>query len=292
MVSLVNAVPGPRLSVNPLGTFRWTDLAGGRFSATFPSMRWIPYLAIGLMLGACVDAQEDDLPPATAKAVMDAYQAEDFDKVIELTGSIAKGSPWGRIRAVSFQKRGILRFFDAKISESIADFDAFLALVPEQDPHHWQRGLAYYYAEAYEKGKAQFERHQTVNSQDVENAVWHFLCAVRIPGGTIEAAKKDLIPIEGDARVPMKEVHDLFAGRGTVGAVLAAAKEDNDGVLSETERNHLCYAHLYLGLYHEAIGETEKSADHIRLAAFDYAMDHYMGKTAQVHAKLRGITAK
>ena len=91
--------------------------------------------------------------------------------------------------------------------------------------------------------------------------------------------------------IPMKEVHDLFAGRGTAEAVLVAAKEDNDGVLTERERNHLCYAHLYLGLYYEAIGETAKSAEHIRLAAFDYAMDHYMGKTAQVHAKLRGVKA-
>lgn len=256
-------------------------------------MKRLPLLAIGLILGACAGAQENDLSPEVGKQVMDAYQADNFDKVIDLTGKIAKGSPWERVRAASLQKRGIERFFEAKIPESIADFDAFIAIIPEQDPHHWQRGLAYYYAGEYEKGKAQFERHQTVNSQDVENAVWHFLCAVRVPGGSVEAARKDLIPIEGDSRVPMKEVHDLFAGRGTVEAVLAAAKEDNDGVLSETERVHLCYAHLYLGLYFEAIGEEAKSAEHIRLAAFDYALDDsYMGKTAQVHAKLRGIAPK
>jgi tetratricopeptide (TPR) repeat protein len=265
---------------------------GSRFSFRVPLMKRLPLLVIGLFLGACADAQENDLSPETGKQVMDAYQAEDFDKVIDLTATIAKGSPWERVRAVSLQKRGIERFFEAKIPESIADFDAFVAMIPEQDPHHWQRGLSYYYAEEYEKGKAQFERHQTVNSQDVENAVWHFLCAVRVPGGSVEVAKKDLIPIEGDSRVPMKEVHDLFAGRGTVEAVLAAAKQDNDGILSETERNHLCYAHLYLGLYYEAIGEKEESADHIRLSAYDYSMDHYMGKTAQVHAKLRGIGPK
>lgn len=255
-------------------------------------MRWIPFAACALILGAIADAREDELPPATAKAAMDAYEAEDFDKVIELTATVTKESSWARVRATALQRRGMLRFFEAKIPESIADFDAYLVLVPEQDPHHWQRGLAYYYAGEFGKGKAQFERHQTVNPRDVENAVWHFLCAARAPGGSVEAAGKALIPIEGDARVPMKEVHDLFAGRGTVEAVLAAAKEDDDGVLSETERNHLCYAHLYLGLYHEAIGETGKSADHIRLAAFDYAMDHYMGATARVHAKLRGVAAK
>ena len=254
-------------------------------------MKWIPVLAACLFLGACADAQEKEFTAEVAKQITDAFQKEDFDLVVDLTATIGPESRWNQIRATALQRRGEQRFFDAKIAESIADFDAFLAMVPEQDPHHWQRGLCYYYAEEYEKGKAQFERHQTVNSQDVENAVWHFLCAVRAPGGSVAAAQKELIPIEGDGRIPMKEVHELFAGRGTVEAVLVAAKEDNDGVLTDRERNHLCYAHLYLGLYYEAIGETAKSAEQIRLAAFDYAMDHYMGKTAQVHAKLRGVKA-
>lgn len=252
-------------------------------------MKWPLLIAVSFTLGACAKAEESDLAPETAKKVMTAFQAEDFDTVIELTGSVTADSKWARVRATSLQRRGEARFFDAKIAESIADFDAFISLYPDQDPHHWQRGLSYYYAEAYEKGKAQFERHQTVNSQDVENAVWHFLCAVRAPGGDIEAAKKALIPIERDSRIPMKEVHDLFGGRGSIEAVLAAAKPDEDGLLTESERNHLCYAHLYLGLYFEAMGDAAKSAEHITLAAFEYPMDHYMGKTAQVHAKLRGL---
>ncbi len=85
----------------------------------------------------------------------------------------------------------------------------------------------------------------------------------------------------------MKEVHDLFAGRATEEDVLNAAAPDDDGVLTQRERNHLCYAHLYLGLYHEAMGNTAESKKHIRLAAIDYSMDHYMGKTAIVHAVLR-----
>jgi len=250
------------------------------------------FLAAVFFLTSCAGAQEGDLSPEIAKRVMDAYQSGDFDEVIELTGALSPESRWSQVRATALQRRGEARFFEAEIAGSIADFDAFLAMVPEQDPHHWQRGLSYYYAKEYEKGKAQFERHQDVNSQDVENAVWHFLCAVRAPGGSVETARKELIPIEHDSRVPMKEVHDLFAGRGTVEAVLEAAAPDEDGVLSERERNHLCYAHLYLGLYFEALGEAEKSAGHIRKAAYNYAMDHYMGKTAQVHAKLRGIRAE
>ena len=78
----------------------------------------------------------------------------------------------------------------------------------------------------------------------------------------------------------MKEVHALFAGTGTPEAVTDSAKAGNPS--ADKLRHQLCYAHLYLGLYYEAIGEKEKSAKHIRLAAVDYKMDHYMGKVAQV----------
>ena len=85
----------------------------------------------------------------------------------------------------------------------------------------------------------------------------------------------------------MKEIHTLFAGTGSEEAVINAAKSGSPD--AGTLRNQMCYAHLYLGLYYEALGEKGKSAKHIRLAAVDYKMDHYMGKVAQVHAKLRGI---
>lgn len=244
---------------------------------------------IALTFTACGTAQDDSLSEEVGKKVMEAFQGEDFDQVIALTDAIPDDSSWVRVRAGSLQRRGEARFFKADIEGSISDFDAFLAYFPEQDPHHWQRGLSYYYAEEYQKGVDQFERHQTVNTQDVENAVWHFLCAVRAPGGSVEAAEADLIPIERDSRIPMAEVHDLFAGRGTVEDVLAAAAPNDDNILSDEERNHLCYAHLYLALYFEAMGDEKKMREHIRLAAYDYSMEHYMGKTAQVHAKLREV---
>lgn len=246
-------------------------------------------LIVSSFLTACSVADDPSVDEAAAKKIMEAFQEDDHETVIALTNQITDDSKWKRVRAGALQRRGEAKFFAADIEGSIVDFDAFVALYPEQDPHHWQRGLSYYYAERYEEGKAQFERHQTVNTQDVENAVWHFLCAVRAPGGDVAAAQAGLIPIQGDSRVPMKEVHDLFAGRGSVEAVLEAARPDNDETLSDREKNHLCYAHLYLGLYFEAVGETEKSAKHIKLAAVDYEMPHYMGKTARVHALMRGL---
>ena len=185
----------------------------------------------------------------------------------------------------ALQGRAIEHFFAGRIKEAVADWDKVVELAPRQAPYNWQRGLGLYYAERYEDGVAQFELHQTVNSNDVENAAWHFICMVRTKGGSVEKAREKLIPIEGDSRVPMKQIHDLFAGKGTADDVLAAAKAGNP--IEERLRNNLCYAHLYLGLYFEALGEQEKANAHMKLAAVDYKMDHYMGQTAQVHHKLR-----
>ncbi len=179
-------------------------------------------------------------------------------------------------------QQGVDLFFAAKAKESVAAFDQLIALVPESKPQLWQRGLSLYYAGDYKGGREQFEVHQTVNGNDVENAAWHFLCIAK--GEGVEAARKVFIPIEGDSRIPMKEVHELFAGKGSEEAVLKAA-EEGDG---ERLRNHRCYAHLYLGLFFEATGDDVKAKAHMLKAAKDYAMDHYMGRVAQVHVKIRG----
>jgi lipoprotein NlpI len=173
-------------------------------------------------------------------------------------------------------------FFDAKPKESVEAFDALLKLEPQAKPELWQRGLSLYYAGDFKGGREQFETHQTFNTNDVENAAWHFLCVAKAE--SVEAARKLLIPIEGDARVPMKQVHELFAGKAKPEDVLKAAETGEGNDL----RNHRCYAHLYLGLYFESIGEDTKAKEHMLKAATDYKMDHYMGKVAQVHVKLRG----
>ena len=112
--------------------------------------------------------------------------------------------------------------------------------------------------------------------------MWHFLCVSRLEG--IEAARKKLIPVKADRRVPMKEIYKLFAGSGSAEEVIAAAT----AVSSEAERkNALCYAYLYLGLYEEAQGNKDKSAAYIQRAANDFRQSHYMGEVARVHSALR-----
>jgi lipoprotein NlpI len=184
--------------------------------------------------------------------------------------------------SMGYQFRGMQHFRLGNFTQSVADFDKYLEEVPAQAPYHWQRGISLYYAKRFEDGRKQFELHQTVNPNDVENAVWHFLCVTRASG--LEKARAALIPIERDARVPMMKIHALFAGKAKPEDVLAAAK---DGTPPAAELdNRLFYAHLYLGLYFEAIGDMKLAREHIFKAATGFTADHYMGDVARVHAQV------
>jgi lipoprotein NlpI len=182
--------------------------------------------------------------------------------------------------AAALHRRGEDRFRKGQIKESVADFDREVELDPESDPAHWQRGIAYYYAGLFDKGARQFERHQSVNPEDVENAVWHFLCVAKRTGGSIEQARRSLMPIKEDTRVPMKEVHELFAGKGSIDDVLHAAEKKGPRALF--------YAYLYIGLYLEVEGKRKESLDYIERAAGEVATtEGYMADVARVHAMIR-----
>lgn len=202
----------------------------------------------------------------------------DYVRAVADYGEVIKLDPKN---AETWQLRGEANFKGAKIREAISDFDKFLSLKPDQKPYHWQRGIALYYAGRFADGKKQFELHQTVNPNDVENAVWHFLCTARAEG--VDAAKKSLIPIEGDTRVPMAQVHQLFAGKGTAEEVLAAAKA---APANTRAGEPMFYAHLYLGLYYEAIGDPNKTREYILKAAERSKENGYMGDVARVHADI------
>ncbi|HEY6168946.1 MAG TPA: tetratricopeptide repeat protein, partial [Verrucomicrobiae bacterium] len=199
-----------------------------------------------------------------------------FDRVVELAPNFSG----------AYESRGETHFKIGHIAESINDFDQFIRLEPSREPHHWQRGISYYYAGKFAEGKRQFEIHQKVNPQDVENAVWHFLCNARLNG--VAQARKDLIVIEQDVRVPMKQVHALFAGRGTAKQVLDAV--DAGDATPADRRQRRFFAHLYLGLYFEATGDAKQARAHIEKAVTDFSQDHFMGDVARVHLQLMNKT--
>jgi lipoprotein NlpI len=197
----------------------------------------------------------------------------------------------------AYQTRGMAHFMLGHVKESVADFDKLLELRPDAKPGHWQRGIALYYAGRYEDGAKQFELHKTVNPDDVENAAWHFLCMARWKG--VNAARAQLIPVTGDARVPMAQVQQLFAGKATEQDVLAAANATPNRVPEGSNRaggesgradpvlsRQLFYAHLYLGLYEEALNHPDKAKAHLTTATEKHPIPDYMYGVAKVHLQL------
>ncbi len=184
------------------------------------------------------------------------------------------------VAPVTFQRRGELNFKAGHFKESVADFDRVIELTPDQGPHHWQRGISLFYAKRFEDGRKQFEQHQTVNPNDVENAAWHFLCAAHETGVTNARAK--MLKVGRDGRVPMKEIEELYRGTGSPERVLDAAQR---AMKENGDANALFYAHLYIGLYFDVLGEATKSREHISKASNEFGAEHYMGDVARAHLR-------
>lgn len=184
--------------------------------------------------------------------------------------------------AEAFDRRGSLHYKVGKFAASLSDFDKFLALSPKDSNGHWRRGITCYYAGAFDEGRKQFEGYEKVDTNDVENAVWHFLCVARASG--VEKARASLLKIGKDGRVPMMEVYALYAGKIKPEEVLAAAQGGNPP--AEKLSAQLFYAHLYLGLYYEVMKDPKKAQEHMALAAEKYKIRHYMGDVAVVHLRV------
>lgn len=196
----------------------------------------------------------------------------DFDRALKLDGKLAD----------AYQRRGCEHFKAGHFAESLADFDKFLELRPDARPGHWQRGITCYYAGKFEEGRKQFEGYEKVDTNDVENAVWHFLCAAR--AGGVDKARAGILKIGNDRRVPMMQVYALFAGKAKPEDVMASVAEDNPPEAQLHAR--LFYAHLYLGLYYDVVGDKKKALEHMAKADDDYKIGHYMWDVAHVHRDL------
>jgi lipoprotein NlpI len=172
--------------------------------------------------------------------------------------------------------RAVDQFEQGQFAESAQTFDEVARLVPDAAPQLWQRGIALYYAGRFTDCRRQFESHRTVNPDDVENAAWHYLCVAREQ--TPQKARDTILPVGPDSRVPMREVYQMFRGALSPPDVLKAAGTRPEG---------LFYAHLYIGLYGEAIGRKDLALTHIKEAASDkYAsVGGYMHMVARVHAR-------
>jgi lipoprotein NlpI len=191
-------------------------------------------------------------------------------------------------RAIALYERGREHFRAGHIREAVADFDKYVQLQPRAENRQWERGIAYYCAGEFAKGAKQFADYQQFHDQDVENSVWRYLCVARTD--SVEKARAGLLPITSDPRVPMMEIYGLYQGKLKPEDVLGAATTEPPN--RELLNQRLFYAHLYIGLWHEAAGRAEEAKRHI-LEAEKHKIAHYMWDVAHVHAeRLRPGAAK
>lgn len=184
--------------------------------------------------------------------------------------------------AAAYDRRGDARLKAGQFKESIADFDKFLESEPKFAPEHWRRGIALYYAGRYADGVKQFDIHRTVNPEDVENSAWHYLCNAKANGK--KQAVMDLIPVSKDARVPMAQVLELFAGKLQPQDVIDAAEKS--GAKGGRLTSARFYAHLYVALYYAGEGDEKKTKEHLTEAVQKYKVPDYMWDVAAAHLKL------
>ncbi len=214
------------------------------------------------------------------------FKSQDLNSAISLakayTPSVDEEDDFKNILIKLHQTRGEQRFKKADIQGSVDDFEFVVKKNPGQKAFHWQLGISYYYNKQYQEGKGLFQLHKTVNPNDVENAVWHFICNTQIVG--FEKAQAALIPIKHDSRVPMMDIYELFAGRLSLDKFFE--KIPNYKKVDSPRTTSLMYTHQYLGLYFEALNKLEKAKEHTLLAAehyHSYQRSHYMGDTVVTH---------
>jgi lipoprotein NlpI len=257
-------------------------------------------------------SRADDSAKELLEKAGDAFQAGKFKDAAELAekaaaadpkspdGPYLAGTAYSRLRehgaaikaftialdrnpklAIANDRRGDARLKTGNWKEAIEDFDKYLAAHPKDAPEHWRRGIALYYAGRFDDGRKQFDIHRTVNPEDVENSAWHYLCNAR--ANTPKKAREDLIPVTKDARVPMKEVLELFAGKLKPQDVIDAA--ENSKLTGNSLASARFYAHLYVGLYYESEKDEKKALEHITAAAEKYKIGDYMWDVADAHLK-------
>lgn len=202
----------------------------------------------------------------------------DYTRILALDKSLAG----------AYQQRGAAHFKAGKIKESIEDFDKYIELKPQAKISHWQRGISYYYAGRYDDGRKQFEGYQDFDSNDVENAVWRFMCMVRKDG--IDKARKEMLKIGNDRRVPMRQVYDLYKGELKPEDVIAATKAGDPNAAQLSQR--LFYAHLYVGIYYDLLGDKKVALEHLNQATDNHRIGHYMWDVARVHRDLLAAELK
>ena len=187
--------------------------------------------------------------------------------------------PWG-----SKMEAARILYATGDMKGAVALYDEVLQEQPDIKPLLWQRGLALYYVGEFEKGVDQFDTHQTYNSQDVENSVWQLLCQAKLT--SVDEARKSMIQIQEDSRIPMKQVFDMFAGTGSPQDVFDACGYQED--MEPRDDSSIYHGLFYVGLFYEMTGDVEASNRFmIKSLSFKPIIPGLMGHVAEGHLRAR-----
>ena len=214
-------------------------------------------LAVGVLLlsgmGVCF-GEEHPLSEARRAELQAGWE----EKVRELSAAIEQQPD----QLSLYSRRGDALFFLGRFAEAVADYDKTVELDATRDASHWQRGIAYFYADEFEKAAGQFERYHSFDNVDRENGIWRYLSQVKAYDK--ERAREGLLLYEKDDRQPFPDVYRLFAGEIEPARILERIDEAE---ISDGEREvRLFYAQLYIGLNHAVDGEDELAREHLRAA--------------------------
>ena len=173
-----------------------------------------------------------------------------------------------------FQMRGCANFKLGDLQGAVSDWVNFIGIKPDKEASHWQICVAHALLGSYEEARKKFEWHWTVNAEDMEVAFWHYLCVARIEG--VESARKNLINVTGEERVPMMEIYQLYKGQASEADVWLAVEEGDPK--NDERKQREFFANYYLGMYKQAAGKLE-FADELIGKALEIAKDNkdYIG---------------
>lgn len=235
--------------------------------------------ALMMQLGLATACNAAEHPEKLLQSAAEALNSKKYAEAAKL----AKEASAGALNNPSIQQHaGEVLFLAGDAQASLPCFERANKLNPAAAPRNWQRGVALGCAGKFAEGAEQFRIHQDVNPDDVENSAWYFLCVAKSKG--LEAARSSVIPSQGDPRPPMMSVLKMLRGSLTPDEVLKAAKTNPEG--GATKKMALFNGFLYVGLYYDSIGDSEKA-----ISALDQSIAvadaDYMGRTAQIYRDLR-----
>ena len=187
--------------------------------------------------------------------------------------------------ADALHARGWLHLQMGKHDAALADFDAEIAARPEARKTNRQRGFALHFAGKFDEARRQFDACREADGNDVETAVWRFLSMAKAEG--VDKARAEFAPVGGGVkRVPMAEIHGLYAGTKTPDEVVEAAAKGNPDPKSKPRLRQGFLAHFCIGLWHDAHGDAKEALRHLDQAVDAFPSWGEIGDLARIERDL------